>query len=633
MSEGLFVKGTRTLIALGVVGSVSSCREYTCVDTATCSYAEPDAGSDAGANDASVSAVGDAGDAGDASEVRAVDGGTSGEQDTSAIGFEAGVVETDVTAAVSSTSSAQTDAAASGSDVVTQSSEGEVSSEATSSEPAAPGDTSEGETTSPPNVTSDESSSDPGVVVEDPAGYWRQDDWKGCVWTAIDAENGTTIHPLDFTASTSGDYCVSGVVAASEGWQGAALLAFNLNQGSAAADCGHASLDENGEGQPTVTPTATGLALNFAKRGLDRTFPLRATLWGPDGANDSNQRWCVEVTEDQGKVFIPWGDFNTECWQGGSGNAYDGQPVSSVVFVVPCNGWPEGDDGPADDVPFDFCIRGLAAGDAAEDAPDSQNHVSGEIGGAAAGADYERVKVTVDGETYVIQNNNWGNEAGAQTLTFVNDSFTVTDGPDGASCAGCPLSFPTIYIGANGNTAGGEFATRETDNLPAAIGDISAIATHVVWSGNPANASASYELWFASPSRGDLTGKLYYDALDGAIMIWLHDPASAQPIGSVVATVTINGMLWDVWLGPRGSAGLSDDADLLADPNAPVISYVAKSSTNTFDGDLSAFLTDAQERSEQVTEETLVTDVFFGFEIWSGGQGLKVDNFSVDIKR
>lgn len=629
MSEGLFVKGTRALIALGVVGSVSSCREYTCVDTATCSYAEPDAGDAGTGEDASATAADDAGD------VHAVDGGTSGEQDTSANGFEAGVVETDTTAVASLTSSGQTDAAVSGSDVATQSSEGDVSSEARSSEPVTPGGgTSDVETTSSPNVTSDESSSDPGVA-EDPAGYWRQDEWKGCVWTAIDAENGTTIQPLDFTARTGGDYCVSGVVAASEGWSGAALLAFNLNQGPAAADCGHESLDENGEGQPTVTPGETGLALNFAKRGLDRSFPFRVVLWGPDGANDSSQRWCVDVTTEQGKVFIPWSDFNTECWEDGDGDAYEGQPVSSVVFAIPGNGWPEGESGTAEDIPFDFCIRGLAAGDTVQDAPDSQNHLSGEIGGDAPGADYERVKVTVDGETYVIQNNNWGNEAGAQTLSFVNDSFEVTDGPDGSpSCQGCPLSFPAIYIGANGNTADGEYITRQTDNLPAAIGDITSVTTHVAWSGNAgASASATYELWFAKPSRGDLTGKRYNDALDGAIMVWLHDPAGGQPIGSVVATVTINGMQWDVWRGPRGSAALSGDADLIADANAPVISYVAKSSSNTFDGDLKAFLVDAQEHSDQVTEALLVTDVFFGFEIWSGGQGLSVDSFMVDVQK
>lgn len=92
-------------------------------------------------------------------------------------------------------------------------------------------------------------------------------------------------------------------------------------------------------------------------------------------------------------------------------------------------------------------------------------------------------------------------------------------------------------------------------------------------------------------------------------------------------------MPWDVWLGPRGDAGLPSDADLLADPDALVISYVPKSTANTFDGDLKAFLTDAQGRSAAVTEELLVSDVFFGFEVWSGGLGLSVDTFIVDVKK
>src|SRR5690606_28080235 len=146
------------------------------------------------------------------------------------------------------------------------------------------------------------------------------------------------------------------------------------------------------------------------------------------------------------------------------------------------------------------------------------------------------VRVSVGGENYVIQNNNWGNEFGSQTISFVNNSFTIIDGPDGtSSCAGCPLSFPSIYIGASGNTDLGKFHTRSTDNLPAAISDITSAMTSVTWSGNPGSgASATYDIWFAAPSRGDLTNKRYNDGLDGFIMLWLYDPNGAstpQPIG------------------------------------------------------------------------------------------------------
>jgi hypothetical protein len=484
----------------------------------------------------------------------------------------------------------------------------------------------------------------------DPLGYWRQDDWKGCAWTGIDDQGaGTSIAPQDFTGGTpEGGYCVAGNVAATEGWLGVALLGFNLNQDPATADCNYVPVDVNAEGPPAVTVTKKGLAIDFVKRGDDKTFTLRAQIQGPNGASDPNDRWCANITEAQGKELIEWNTFNTECWEGGEGNDYSGEPISAVVFTVPGNGWAEGENGTADDVPYDFCINGLAAGDTPEDAPDGnieQEDLTGVIGGDATGADYERVKVSAGGESYVIQNNNWGGDinTSSQSISFVNNSFTVTDGPDGAAtCQGCPLSFPSIYIGASGNTDLGKYHTRSTDNLPAAIGDITAVNTSVTWSGNPGGASnAAYDIWFASPSRGDLEGQRYNDGLDGFIMLWLYDPngqSAPMPIGgSPVETKTIAGSSWQVWVGPRGAGPSGEGADLQADQAAPVISYVATSTMNSFNGDLKPFFDDAVNRSgggsKPFGADFLLTDVFFGFEIWNSVSGLKVDNFSVEVQK
>lgn len=483
----------------------------------------------------------------------------------------------------------------------------------------------------------------------DPSGYWRQDDWHGCVWTGIDDANaGTSITPQDFTAGVDEGYCVSGKVAATEGWKGVALLGFNLSQDPAGADCTYKPVDVNAEGPPAVTLTKAGLAINVVKRGADKSFTLRAQIQGPNGASDPNDRWCANVTEAQGKELLKWDDFYTECWGevGEQGTKYNGQPISAIVFTVPGNGWAEGTNGNAEDIPYEFCINGFAAGDSAQDAPDGviqQEDLTGTIGGTATGADYARVKVSAGGKSYVIQNNNWGNEAGAQTLSYVNNSFTVTDGPDEpASCQGCPLSFPSIYIGASGNTDNGKYHTRSTDNLPAAISAITSVNTSVRWSGNPGGGSnASYDIWFASPSRGDLTNKRYNDGLDGFIMLWLYDPngqAAPMPIGgSPIGSVSINNIMWDVWVGPRGQGPSGEGADLMAAADAPVISYVARTTTNTFNGDLKPFFQDAIGRSgggsKQFSADLLLTDVFFGFEIWNGGTGLKVDSFTIDVQK
>ncbi len=75
-----------------------------------------------------------------------------------------------------------------------------------------------------------------------------------------------------------------------------------------------------------------------------------------------------------------------------------------------------------------------------------------------------------------------------------------------------------------------------------------------------------------------------------------------------------------------------DGADLAADTQAPVISYVATSDVGSFSGDLKAFFDDATTRSGGFTSDLLLTDVFFGFEIWNPVSGLKVDNFSVKVE-
>ncbi len=377
------------------------------------------------------------------------------------------------------------------------------------------------------SMTSDEVESLPPAEVDDPPGYWRQGDWRGCVWAATDdTDAGSTITPLNFTQGETGEYCVSGSVAPTEGWQSFGLLGFNLNQDPATADCSGPA-DVNAERPPSATVSGLGLAINLVQFHDVNAATLRVLLQGPSSASGANDGWCADVTVVQGAVFLEWDEFKTECWEGGDGSAYNGEEISQIVFVVPGNGWAEGTDGEEEDhVSFDFCINGLSAGDSAEDAPGILGDSTGVLGGEATGADYERVKVSADGASYVIQNNNWGNEAGAQSISYVNNSFTVTDGPDGSpSCQGCPLSFPSIYIGASGNTDPGGYSTRSSDNLPKAISAIQSANTSVSWSGSPGGAAnATYDIWFAKTSRGDLTDKRYNDGLDGSIMLWLHDP-------------------------------------------------------------------------------------------------------------
>ena len=350
---------------------------------------------------------------------------------------------------------------------------------------------------------------------------------------------------------------------------------------------------------------------------------MRVQIQGPDGARDDeigeNDRWCYTIEEVQGPIFAQYSEFNTRCWDG-SGNPYNGEPISAIVFLVP---------GTTQDTPFDFCVNGFADGNSVDDAPEGGEDaplLSGTIGGTdeigSTDPDYERVKVLGDdGHSYIIQNNNWGNASGSeQTIEYEGNSFRIVQSTGtGGGGQGVPASFPSIYVGANGSTLNG-MSTSADDNLPIQVSSISSINSELSWSGGTGNFNISYDIWFANT----IPTTEYDDAISGFVMVWLYDPAENQPIGSVVGQVTIGGMTYDVWSGVRGGSG--------ANANAPVISYVATSTMNTFNGDLNLFIADATSRG--IDSSWYLTDIFGGVEIWNGPSavGVEITRFAVDVQ-
>jgi hypothetical protein len=102
---------------------------------------------------------------------------------------------------------------------------------------------------------------------------------------------------------------------------------------------------------------------------------------------------------------------------------------------------------------------------------------------------------------------------------------------------------------------------------------------------------------------------------------------------------SIGGRDWDVWVGPRMSVSAGTD-----DQNRPVITYVAKTIITNFSADLRPFFDDAvlNAEADQAAGGTsqafssawLLTDVFAGFEVWTGsdGVGLKADEFTFSLQ-
>lgn len=448
--------------------------------------------------------------------------------------------------------------------------------------------------------------------------YWSFNEWHGCTWIFKSPDGKNSVSPQDFVNKPeTPPYCISGTVGAEPSYLSYVELGFNVNQQMSCIY--EPTIDAMGIGPAGITPGKNGIAINFTKSG---NFPLRLQIQGPNGflsgeAGDS-ERWCANIDAAQGKAFLPWTSFTPRCWESTPdkmGTPYALQELSTVVFVVP---------GALTDTPYDFCVVGLASGNSADDAPGLVTPIdqTGTLGGpGSTQLDFARVKVNVDGHDYIIQNNNFANPSNTDlTLSYKDNSFKITSGSGNSSET--PASYPSIYIGNNGNTSNGAYSTKPGDNLPSPISAITSITSTFRYSGSTTVFSAAYDIWLASSPPA----ASYNASLNGSVMILLRDPQGKQPIGSKVASgITIAGMAWDVWVGTQS--------------NGPVIAFVNplknddSRAQNFANVNLKDFLTAAG--SFGIASTMYVTDVFGGFQIWNGGAGgnLSVDEFACIVAK
>jgi hypothetical protein len=220
--------------------------------------------------------------------------------------------------------------------------------------------------------------------------------------------------------------------------------------------------------------------------------------------------------------------------------------------------------------------------------------------------------VQKDGRNYVVQNNVWGATT-MQTLSVDGTSFEITQQTGSNSTSGAPVSYPSVFIGSNYDRA------TTGSNLPKQVSALTKVQT--TWSHNagaqPGVYNAAYDVWFSTAAAGDTMAPS-----GGFLMVWFYDPANAQPIGNVTApNVTIPGVngTWDVWVGPNAGK--------------PCISYVTKQPIASMTFDLNLFIQDAvKNRSNTIQAAWYLTNVFAGFEVWSGGVGLKTTDFSAIVE-
>jgi hypothetical protein len=242
----------------------------------------------------------------------------------------------------------------------------------------------------------------------------------------------------------------------------------------------------------------------------------------------------------------------------------------------------------------------------------STNSCASVTGQGTITARYGTAHVTCSGKDYVVQNNAWGSAAG-QTITYgPGTKFKVTL-QNGVGSGGAPASYPSIFTGnfSGGSTSG--------SGLPRAVSAITAgsVQTSWSWAANGATGSynAAYDVWFSTGSGGDPGAA---GPSGGYLMVWYHKPSANQPIGTIVASASLAGRTWNLWYGTNSGN------------SKPVVSYVAQTDVMSLTYSLGDFIRDAATRG-YVQNSWYLTNVFSGFEIWSGGVGLETTDFAVTV--
>jgi len=211
--------------------------------------------------------------------------------------------------------------------------------------------------------------------------------------------------------------------------------------------------------------------------------------------------------------------------------------------------------------------------------------------------------VAINGNQYIFQQNEW-NSTLEQCSTVSGVGFSITTANFNLPTNGPPATYPSIFRGCHwGNcTSSNPFPIQE-NNIASATTSVS------ITQPSGFNNDAAYDIWFnqTSTTSGQPNGT--------EVMIWINHQGAPQPFGSPSATVTIDGASYAVWTGRQSSWN--------------IISYVAQTPvTSVTNLNLLPFFADAVSRGSLEPTWWLI-DVEYGFEIWTGGQGLGISGFSV----
>lgn len=214
---------------------------------------------------------------------------------------------------------------------------------------------------------------------------------------------------------------------------------------------------------------------------------------------------------------------------------------------------------------------------------------------------------TVMNGEYNVMNNVWGSDAGVGNQCIAVDRnssyFKISLSTHNSSSV---ASYPSIFKGCHWG-----WCTTSNNPMPIKIQNIN--SAPLTWSVNTQNSSGTWntalDIWFDNSSA-------FNNDYDAEMMIWIDYNGGAGPAGSLVATVQIDDLTWDLYFVAWSSWNY--------------IAYKIKSPVDSIDIDLRNFINDAASRGYLYTPWYLHA-IEAGFEIWSGGQNLTTNHFSTDV--
>ncbi|KGO67155.1 Glycoside hydrolase, family 12 [Penicillium italicum] len=210
---------------------------------------------------------------------------------------------------------------------------------------------------------------------------------------------------------------------------------------------------------------------------------------------------------------------------------------------------------------------------------------------------------TTTTDKFILYNNLWN-----QAKDSNGKQCTTLDWSNGNA-----IAWHTSYSwGGNYKNEVKSYASASLKFTPQILSTVSSIKSAWTWSYSNTNivADVSYDMFLTSTPDGN-------DEYE--IMVWLAAIGGAGPISSTgkpIATVSLNGAEWDVWVGPNGQM--------------TVYSFVAKSTVTNFGGDLLDFFTYLTKHHGLPNYKYLKT-IQAGSEPFVGTAELTVSNYWIEL--